>query len=336
MKAIILAGGSGERFWPFSTQDRPKQFLDLFGKGPLLRMTCDRLMERLGPDDIFVVTSKEHCGMSRNILPELPPGNIIGEPVRRNTAPACALGAVVAGTDELQLVVPADHMIPDNGLFWESVGKAVHAHERLGGLMTFGIRPAGPETGFGYIQAGEYAMDGIRKVIRFTEKPDIDRARRFVSSGDHFWNSGMFLWKGSDLLDEMREHERKIWEAIEGLEGTGPRELEAAYRDIHSISVDHAIMERSSCVLMVEASFRWSDLGSWDSIRDISGDTIGGGNLLLEMSDRTYVRSTTGRPIAIIGAEDMIVVDTDEGLLVCRAGHSQDVRKAAKRFSHRI
>ncbi len=331
MKAIILAGGSGERFWPESTDIRPKQFLTMYGGASLLRRSVDRLSDRFSPSDIFVITSEAHTLLSKAELPMIPSENIIGEPVQRNTAPACAIGARLAGWDEIMLVIPADHLIENSMGFWRSCDRAFEVAEKTDSLVTFGVRPTRPETGFGYIEAGVETTEKVRKVDRFVEKPDHARAIEFQSSGKFYWNSGMFVWRGGAFMEELRKYEPGIHSAISSLEGFGPKELGAVYPDLKKISVDHAVMERSDRVQMVEAEFDWSDLGSWSTISEIEGPTLTGDGLYVEGED-VFVRRGTGRPIAVIGLSDIIVIDSPGGLLVCSSSSAQSVRAASAYF----
>ncbi|MGA1821208.1 MAG: mannose-1-phosphate guanylyltransferase [Thermoplasmatota archaeon] len=332
MKAVILAGGSGKRFWPLSTGRKPKQFLNLDGRGSLIRETFDRLMMRFMPRDILVITSRDNVDMTMSELPEIPRDNIVGEPAARNTAAACAVGAVVAGTDEIQLVVPADHCISDPDRFWEhfDIGKAWL--ERNDSLVAFGILPNRPETGYGYMEAGVDIGSGLTDVIKFCEKPDRKKAEEYVGSGSHYWNSGMFMWKGSTLLREIEKWEPGIYREIVGMNVRDRKDMESRYGKIPAISIDYAVMERSDKVLMIPSDFPWTDLGSWMAIREMNGYSEDGKNILLDESERTYVHGDPKKPVAVIGMKDVVIVDTPEGLLVCREDLVQKVRSAYERF----
>jgi mannose-1-phosphate guanylyltransferase len=333
MKAVILAGGSGQRFWPVSTTQAPKQFVKIFGRRSLIASTYDRLRRKLDPDDIYVVTSAMYTDMTLRELDGIPEENVIGEPYGRNTAPACVLGAVTAGMDDIQLHVPADHYIGNVKGFWKSVEMAENTAVKYGGLVTFGIRTRRPDTGFGYIETGEDLGEGVHKVRNFHEKPDPNIAEEYHGSDSHFWNSGMFVWKGSEFMEEMRMHAPSLIEAFDRRDISDVGNLESIYADLKPISIDHALMEKSGNVFMVEGGFDWSDLGSWLSIRDLEGYTMGGDFILLEDSDRVYIRSDMGRPVAVLGLDDILIVDTENGLLVMKEDMSQKVRVAARRFS---
>ncbi|MBN1538857.1 MAG: mannose-1-phosphate guanylyltransferase [Candidatus Thermoplasmatota archaeon] len=330
MKAVVLAGGSGERFWPLSTADNPKQFLRLFGKRTLLEETYDRLARRFQPEDILVITSSDHIPRTRSLLPDLPTGNIVGEPLSRNTAPACALGALYGMDDDLEIVVPADHWIPDPDAFWEAFDRGAAALKVNDGLYTFGIHPTRPETGYGYIEAGKPAGKGIFEARRFIEKPDLRTAGELLDDGGFFWNSGMFLWKPSTLIEELSICSPDIGRPLEGLDPGDVEQLKAVYDRLPSRSIDYAVMERSSRVFMIDGGFEWSDVGSWASMIELEGYSESTSEHILEGSRKIYVRSTTGRSIGVVGLDGIIIIDTDDGLLVCSEQHAQMVRQIAK------
>lgn len=332
MKAVILAGGSGERFWPVSTPNQPKQFIRLFSDNSLLRNTFDRLRARFDPVDIFIITSREHVNRTREEIPELSQDNIVGEPARMNTGPACFVGAIMASEGEVILTVPADHHIPDEGGFWKCVDKAIEACPQMGGLFTFGIEPTRPDTGYGYIEKGRELINGVYDVSQFREKPDPKTASGFLDAGGFLWNSGMFLWRKEDLFDGMKEFAPSVFEPLKDLDPGDEKELEEAYRNVERISIDNCLLERSDRVRVVPGGFRWSDVGTWTSIKELLDKTSDSPDLLLEGSENVYVRSETGRDIAVLGLKDLIVIDTEDGLLICSDDSSQLVRKASRKF----
>ena len=332
MKAIILAGGSGERFWPLSTLRTPKQFLKLFNGKTLLRQTYERIRERFDDKDILVITSRDHVKVTMEDLPELPVENIIGEPCRRNTASACMIGALLSEKEEMNLVLPADHRIPDHKGFWRAFEKALKGSEGSGGLYTFGISPTRPDTGYGYIESGEEIGSGMFLVSRFKEKPDEIMAEEYLRSGNFFWNSGLFLWKAGDLINEMGKCSPDIYKPMENLDPRDVSQLEKVYRELPARSIDYAVMELSKDVKMVKGEFTWSDVGSWDSIRELEGRSNEGDDLALVRSSNVFVRSTTGRPVGIVGLENIMIIDTPDGLLICSNGSAQDVREAARKL----
>ncbi|RMG57651.1 MAG: mannose-1-phosphate guanylyltransferase, partial [Gammaproteobacteria bacterium] len=264
MRAVVLAGGSGTRLWPMSRQQLPKQFLKLDGEESLLAATISRLAPLIEPDDVWVVTNEAHA--SGEAFSELDHLNKILEPCGRNTAPAIALAAALfleQGEDPVMLVLPADHIIQDVPAFHEALGHAVAAAEN-GQLVTFGIVPEHPDTGFGYIQAGESDGNPVRPVKRFTEKPDLATARAFVEDGHYFWNSGMFVWKASVILDEIERHQPEIhgvldrmrsrWQAGEDWQEV----VRHQFAEMPDISIDYAVLEKSDRVSMVPVSMGWS------------------------------------------------------------------------------
>ncbi|MGA1848243.1 MAG: mannose-1-phosphate guanylyltransferase [Thermoplasmatota archaeon] len=327
MKAVILAGGSGERFWPLSTRDTPKQFLALFGPSTLIEQTYGRMRQRFHPDDIIVITSKDHIERTANVLKDIPRENIIGEPVQRNTAPACALAAMLSDPGEVNLVVPADHHIPRPDDFWRSFDIAMGDLVSRGGLFTFGIQPTRPETGYGYIEAGERISEGVWAVERFIEKPDLERADIFSRSGGHYWNSGMFIWKAGEFLSELKRYAEDVHGPISGIDPRSPEQLEKVYPNLPKISVDHAVMERSDRIKMVEGDFKWSDVGNWLSLKEMEGSFSQKSGVVEIDSDNVFIRSTGKRPIGVVGLNDVIIIDTEHGLLICSDRNVQKVRE---------
>jgi mannose-1-phosphate guanylyltransferase len=332
MKAVILAGGSGERFWPLSTPDQPKQFLRLFGDRSLIRTTYDRLKLRFDDQDIFVITSKEHRDMTLQELPEIPERNIIGEPKRMNTAAACMVGTLMAEPDELVLTVPADHLIPDEEDFWRDIDRGVKCINEIDGLFTFGIRPTRPDTGFGYIEMGSEVSSGIFEVKRFKEKPDENTAREYVDSGNFLWNSGMFLWRRSTFLKEMESRSPSVYGPLSSIDPSKMEDLVESYEKVQRISIDHSLMEVSEKVMVVPSKFNWSDVGNWLSIKEMEGSKDID-NVSLVESENIFIKTRNERKLAVIGLKDLIIVETDEGLLICSDHSTQKVRDASRKFN---
>lgn len=333
MKAVILAGGSGERFWPLSTIETPKQFLTLFGETTLIEQTYERIRMRFDPKDIIIITSRDHSERTRELLRDLPGENVIGEPVRRNTAPACAAGALASGRDEILLVVPADHRIPDPENFWKAFDTGMNVLNKRGGLLTFGIEPSRADTGYGYIESGDRITDGVFDVKRFVEKPDGPAAEEMLRKGGFFWNSGMFMWKAGEFLDELKRCSPDIMDPMEALDPRDPSQMEMVYPNLPSRSVDYAVMEISSRIMMISGSFEWSDVGNWSSIQELEGYSVDDQYKILVDSERIFVRSGINRPVGIIGLEGVIVIDSENGLLICSEKHVQKVREISRRLS---
>lgn len=340
---VILSGGSGTRLWPLSTAARPKQFLPLVGDKSLFHATLERVSDRkiyLPPVVVANISHKELC---REELGSSKGARLILEPCARNTAAAIVMAAEAIakahGPEQLMLVMPSDHVIGDVESFHRAVALGLAATD-AGRLVTFGVTPTGPETGYGYLEAGP-AIEGAPgsfEVERFTEKPELNKAKEMVATGRHYWNGGIFMFRAGDFLDEAKRHAPDIYEAavraMAGADEEGeciiPRLSELA--PCPSISVDYAVMERSHRVAMVPLDAGWSDVGSWDALADI--DTAGSSQAqtIAINSQNCYVRSD-GMKVALLGVEDLIVVASSDQILVMRKGHSQDIRQLAAQIA---
>lgn len=346
MLTVIMAGGVGERFWPWSRRKRPKQLLDLTGRGSMIGLTVDRLRGLSEPDEIFVVTNVDQ---REAILSELSgvvdPENVIGEPVGQNTAPCIGLSALLLERRhgiQPMLVLPADHLIEPVEDFQSLVraGAAFVAEHRA--LLTFGIQPTRPETGYGYIRAGEMVLEeGNARVFRaeeFLEKPDAATARKFAKSGRHFWNSGMFMWNTDVILEEIATHLpdlSAVLNRIGGEMGTRPlpEVLKDQYPHAPSISIDYGIMEKASDVVVLKAEFDWNDVGSWEFMRDAYGEDDNGNvsvgeHVTIDSSGNTIV--SPDRTVAVLGVDDTIVVDGGDTILICKRERAQEVKKVVQ------
>ncbi len=332
---IVMAGGSGTRFWPLSRADRPKQLLPLAGGDePLLAATVRRAMRVCAPEDVLVVTSERLAAATRAALPMLPAENVLAEPVGRNTAPCIAwASARIARTapDAICAVLPADHAIADEAAYEAALRRALAAAVE-DPIVTVGIRPSRPETGYGYIEMGEPIAEGVHRARRFVEKPNRQRAEQFLAAGSFLWNSGMFFFRARAMLDAIRAH-------LPGLGAAVDRLLEAddeaaVVRDIYptlpDVSIDHGVMEKVKDVAVVPAEFGWSDLGSfataWElAEKDEQGDSAPAGAVLLEASG-CFVRAPAGKIVALVGVSDLVVVDTEDALLVVPRERAQEVK----------
>jgi mannose-1-phosphate guanylyltransferase len=349
MHAVIMAGGVGTRFWPRSRRARPKQLLPIAGPASMIRMTVDRLRPLVPSERIWVVTGAEQAAGIRRELPELPANHVLVEPCGRNTAPCIGLAAAVlraegAGPDERMMVLASDHVIRDEAEF-RSVLAACDAHlAERDRLLTLGIRPTRPETGYGYIRRGdareEFAARGFHVVDRFVEKPDAATAERLVGDGRHAWNSGMFVWRVERILDELRRHLPEVGMGMDELGrawGTPAWEarLAAAYPGFPSISIDYAVMEKAADVWMTDVDLGWSDVGSWASLQELRpGD--GDGNVLPEASlaveSRSNIVEVRGKTVVLLGVSDLIVVEEDDALLICHRDRAQQVGQVPQRL----
>jgi mannose-1-phosphate guanylyltransferase len=335
--ALILAGGRGERFWPWSTAQRPKQLLPLASRGrTLLRATFERATRTVPAARVVVMTANDLVGACRR---ECPGATVVGEPMGRNTAPAIAAAATFFSDSTSFAVLPADHAIDDETAFTADLERALTLAAREALLITFGVKPSGPDTNFGYIQRGAKLGDGAYRVAKFTEKPDLERAKQYVASGEYAWNAGIFVWSRRTFFDALSVGRPAIAKAFEG-RSFGPRqtrEFETMLRDtfptLESISVDYAVLEAAPNVVAFEASFDWDDLGSWGAWArrqpvDARGNVTWGDAIPVDC-DRCVVVGD-GFPAAPLGLSDMVVVATPQGTLVCRRQDTDQVRRVTE------
>lgn len=331
--AVILAGGTGTRFWPFSRQLEPKQFLRLLGKDTLLQATIRRARKLVKPKNIFVVTNKLNFYEAKEQLSKfnIPDANIILEPEGKNTAPAIALCAQIIfrqDNDALLLIFPSDHFIGEHPVFCRTIKKAIACAEK-NLLVTLGIKPKAPLTGYGYIKVEEKIDKYCFKVGRFIEKPNLKQANKFFKAKDYFWNCGIFVWKAKEILKEIKKYLPNLHSAISKISDSSS--LEKIWNKIEPISIDYGVLEHSKRLVLVPADFFWTDLGSWDSLgafftKNKGGNVLNGDTLDLDSKD-TCVFSQSGRLICTVGLKDLIIADTPDALLVCNRKHSQRVKE---------
>ncbi len=343
--AIIMAGGVGSRLWPRSREASPKQLLHIMGEGTMIQNTVARLQPLIPPERMMIVTNASQVEGFREQIPAIPEENILAEPFGRNTAPCIGLAATALlkrDPNAIMVVLPADHWIENVREFQSRIRLACEIAEEKRGLVTLGITPTRPETGYGYIQwsdrksgVEEYFAQGVRVVRTFAEKPDLPTAQRFLRSGDFLWNSGMFIWRADVILEQFRDHLPDLHDQVCTIGDAYGQEdytttLENIYRQITPISIDYGVMEKASNVYVLQCDFGWSDVGSWDetfrlSRKDKEGNSLLGDVVAIDTND-SFIRSD-GRMIAVIGLENVIIIDTPDALLVCKGGESQQVQK---------
>ena len=336
---VVLAGGSGERFWPLSTPSHPKQFPPLLDGQSFFQRTVERAAHLVGQERVLVATRRELLPIVQHQLPGFPAANCLLEPVGRDTAACIGLAALAVETrlpGARMLVTPSDHFIEPFHAFEETVRQGLQLLDRVEGLVTLGIPPTGPETGYGYILAGEAvpAHPAARRCDRFTEKPDRTTAERFVADGRYYWNSGIFLWRAETLLRAMAQHLPEHWRALEEIRpalgaASEAEVLDRVFPRMPRVSVDVGILERADDVYMIPATFSWDDVGAWSALgrilpRDDSGNAVVGRHTGRD-SHGCVVYATT-RPVGTIGLRDIVVVETPEGILVCPKERAQEVK----------
>jgi mannose-1-phosphate guanylyltransferase len=329
LKVIILAGGSGERFWPLSTPEMPKQFLKLFGNKTLLRQTFERISQEIPVEDIFVVTSIKYEKQTQRELPELPEHNILLEPLKKNTAPACVYGTLktTKNDDETIFVVPADHYIPDTDKFWECVKKAEEfLNKQKEGIITFGIVPTRPETGYGYIEISSEIEQDIFEVKIFREKPNYETAVEYINSGNFYWNSGMFMWKKEYFIAQMKKHSPEIINPF-----LQEELIEKIYERIEAISIDYALMEKADRIYLVKSDFIWSDVGNWRSLKELGVENSK--NTVL-IDSNAFVQTT--KPTMVIGLNNIIVVETENGILITDEKQLERIREGMRNIKYKM
>jgi mannose-1-phosphate guanylyltransferase len=331
--AMIMAGGGGTRFWPRSRNRRPKQFLTFSGDRTLLQGTFDRIAPLVPADRCWVITGADHTAEAKNQLPELPGDHIVGEPMGRDTAACIGVGAALVARDDPQatlIVMPADHVIEPSAEFQRAAQAAAHfADEYPAALLTFGIPPTYPATGYGYIQRGSdlEQRNGVpvSRVIAFREKPTADLAEQFLQSGAYFWNSGIFVWKATAILSELRRQRPAIYAAVERIAEAWPTPqrdtvFRREYEALEKVSIDYAVMEEAKQVLVIRAPYQWDDVGSWLALerrnpQDAAGNTVQGLHVGIDTTN-CVIAGETDKLIATIGVNNLLIVQDGDALLV--------------------
>lgn len=341
---IIMAGGIGSRFWPMSTSSKPKQFQDFLGTGEsLIQMTYKRYRHICPTENILVVTNQAYKSITQEQLPDLPAENIISEPFRRNTAPCIALASLrirYINQDATVIVSPADHLILDQKNFDLAINEAISAANNSSSLVTIGIRPSRPDTGYGYIHFDE-GQSRTRDVISFTEKPEKPKAEEFLRSGNYYWNSGMFIWKNKSIMNAFEAFLPNLVQTLEpatdSIVNNEDDGIAKVFEHCEDISIDYGVMEKSSDVKVVLGEFSWTDLGTWGSVYEQlekdqnSNASLGEAvSIFGESNGNLIVNEETQKKLAVLGIKDLIVVNTKDALLVCTKDSEQGIREIVK------
>lgn len=337
-----MAGGSGERFWPLSKKGCPKQFLSLLGGSSLLRQTADRLQGLVRQEDIYIVTLREYKAMVMEHIPWIDENNILAEPFGRDTAAAAGIAAVEISRqspDAIMIMLPADHYIANQKEFRNALKAAADAASTGESVVTVGIPPSRPETGYGYIQMGAFDRElaglSVHRAVKFTEKPLFDKALEFVESGNYLWNSGIFIWR-VDLIRRLIDlHLPVLSEGLKKIESSSLKEkeheIEKVYQRLPKISVDYGILEKINNILVIRSNFGWDDVGSWTALKRIDPAVSGEGNVIRAkgtfLNTKNSIIISPHRIVAAMGISDIILVDDGRNLLICGKEQSQEIKR---------
>lgn len=339
--AVIMAGGAGVRLWPLSRQKRPKQLLRLFGGTSLLRLSYERVATLIPPEQIYVITNQSHLAMVAEEIPELPAGNLFGEPIGRDTANAVGLASAILAERDPEAVIgifTADHIITPTDRFRESVECAFDmAETHPDALVTLGIKPMRPDTNYGYIRRGERVADGVFEVRKFTEKPNMASAMKYLAIGEYYWNSGMFAWQASTVLSQLEKHLPQSHQALSEIAAawsTDQRQqkLESLYPNLMRISIDFAVMEHADRVLVVEMDCQWLDVGAWPAVESVvqaddDANVSACDNVIHLGSRGNIVVSEEKHLIATIGVDDLVIVHSPDATLICTKRDAQSIKE---------
>lgn len=338
--ALIMAGGRGERFWPKSRKNLPKQFLSLTDDGKtMIQLTVERISSIVNLEDVYIATNKDYKALVLEQLPGLPEQNVLCEPVGRNTAPCIGLGAIHIAKkydDAIMFVLPSDHLIKFNKMFIRTLQEACNVAEKNNNLVTIGITPDYPETAYGYIKFESRVTDGqAYKVDRFVEKPSLEVAKEYLASEEYLWNSGMFIWKISSILKNVQKFMPDTYEALMRIQDAIGKEqeetiLEKEFHSLQSQSIDYGIMEKAEDIYILPGTFGWDDVGSWLAVERIKktnefGNVVNGN--IITVNTHNCVIQGEKKLLATVGLDDMIVVDTEDATLICAKDHAGDIKK---------
>ncbi len=343
---IIMAGGIGTRFWPLSKTSKPKQFIDILGKGETMIQATFSRFEKICPrENIYIVTSDIYVDLVNAQIPDLNPSQVIAEPARRNTAPCIAYAnfKIASINPKANIIVtPSDHYIINEEKFIETIELGLKASKENDALVTLGIKPTYPNTGYGYIQYKtteflENYNNQINKVKLFTEKPDYEMAVQFIASGDFLWNSGMFIWSLESINNAMQEHLKEVYNIFDGIKEyiNTPNEeaiIKNAYSSCPSISIDYGVMEKAENVYVIPSDFGWSDVGTWGAIyeireKDLRKNSVVGKNIMLYDVDNSIINNSSNKLMVLQGLDDFILVNTDDVLMICKKNQEQRIKQ---------
>lgn len=338
--ALIMAGGKGERFWPKSRKHLPKQFLSLTSDGKtMIQLTVDRILPLVHIEDIYIVTNKDYKNLVLEQLPTLPPENILCEPIGRNTAPCVGLGAIHIAhkyEDALMMVLPSDHLIKYNSMFVNTLKDACDIAKTNSNLVTIGITPDYPETGYGYIKFNPTICEGRAYVVdRFVEKPSLEVAKEYLETEEYLWNSGMFVWKVSSILNAIKSYMHEMYEGLIRIQNSldteeYPSILSKEFTAFSSESIDYGIMEKAKHIYTLPGTFGWDDVGSWLAVERIKksneyGNVVSGN--IITIGTKNCIIEGSKKLIATVGLQDLIIVDTPDATLICEKDSAGDIKK---------
>ena len=348
--AILMAGGVGSRFWPVSTQDFPKQFHDMLGTGEtLIQKTFNRLATLIPKENIFILTNESYNDLVFQQLPDVTKRQVVLEPAMRNTAP-CILYASLKiqkeNKDAIMIVAPSDHWIEDERAFANNVQQAFNFCENNNALMTLGITPTFPNTGYGYIEYNKASDSNIKPVAQFREKPDYDTAKSFISQGNFLWNAGIFMWSVKSVIEAFKNNQPDLFNLFEKGITTYNTDFEDNfikdnYGKAENISVDYAIMEKSKNVYVIPATFDWNDLGTWGSLydkleKDDNANAVVNARTITEDATGNMIRTKADKVVVVDGLQDYIIVDKDEVLLIFPKAKEQDIKKVLQNVKNKF
>ena len=348
--AILMAEGVGSRFWPVSTQDFPKQFHDMLGTGDtLIQKTFNRLANLIPKENIFILTNERYNDLVFEQLPTVTKRQVVLEPAMRNTAP-CILYASLKiqkeNPDAVMIVAPSDHWIEDENAFTNTVQAAFDFCENNNALMTLGITPTFPNTGYGYIEFDKSSSDAIKSVNQFREKPDHDTAKEFLTQGNFLWNAGIFMWSVKSVVEAFKNNQPELYQLFEAGYDVYNSDFEDDfirdnYGKAENISVDYAIMEKSKNVFVLPATFDWNDLGTWGSLydkldKDLDNNAVVNAKTLTEDASGNMIRTKNDKVVVVDGLQDYIIVDKDEVLLIFPKSKEQDIKVTLQKVKHKF